>query len=115
MEVLKATLEEKMKTAFNRIEEIEKSQKEFMKDTNKEIASLKLQVMGLEGIFKEELNTALKTVRDDIHDIMTSTERKENEELKGKVDKYFKWVFWLITAVLGTVITIFITSFLNSR
>lgn len=115
MEVLKASYDEKMKTAFNRIEAIEIAQKEYMKETNKEIERLKAEILGLKGVFKEELNEAVSSIKEDIQAITTSSERKENERLREQNEKYFKWFFWLITAVLGTIVTIFITSYLNSR
>lgn len=109
VKVLHAKYGEQMKTAFNRIEKLEEKQADIIE----EIDRIKTDIIGLKGIFREELHHAMSLIRDDIHEMTTSSERKENDRLREQNEKYFKWFFWLVTLVLATIITFIITTFLS--
>lgn len=110
--------EEQLKTAFKRIEEltefktaIEKEIKILNEAINKNKVdqlqfekSIALQIAGMTTAFENALNDAVDKIRDDkISQLEESLARKD------------KFNFWLMTSVLGTIITVVITAYLNSR
>lgn len=114
--VLEERLEQRSKTIFDRLEKQDKK----IEDTNSLVTSIQNGMSTLENKFDKSLSNMetsligqIQSIMEDSHNAEVERLKEENAKEKEKNDKYFKWFFWLITAILGVFISLFIAAVVN--
>lgn len=101
-----------------RISRLEKDFVELNKKVDKQsdaMHDIVLNTSNIKEFFTQQLSDFKLEIVGEINKTNANHLQQQIKELKEDSQKKDKYQFWLITSVLGTIITVVITAYLNSR
>lgn len=116
------THDEQMKSVFKRLSTLETQNKEAMEkiqENQREILKLKTEFQGFNVLIAEQNKTQTLEIQKLFENALAKNSQQDNDReklaLQGQVDKNSKYMFWIVTTVLGSFILYILSAFVYSR